>query len=138
MAENTATLYGKQLADSKFTSTLQEKGWFLTTWLYRLIMRHRTISKATLTALVASVDPALALKAPGYIDWLTDVTDPMPGECMSQLGWDSMGLAVPDFLEGWDGDLDWDDVTDLIDGSSDFRDFLVAFVRLFVDCPGLL
>lgn len=40
VAEQTATDYGKTIADAKFTATEHEKRWYLFSQLFRLIMRN--------------------------------------------------------------------------------------------------
>jgi hypothetical protein len=62
-----------QKADAKFQRSPRERNWFWTTQLFRLIMRHRFT--------------ALTLLPEAFVNWLTDVTNIKPGDCVSEAGW---------------------------------------------------
>lgn len=96
-------------------------------------MRNRATCEHLINLLVLR-NPKLLSAAESRIDWLTDVTNPKSGECMSQLAWDSSGLVDPAFLNLFDGDPSLEDLKDLVDGPVDNINFFLTLFMLPWSC----
>ncbi|KAJ4334384.1 hypothetical protein N0V87_006928 [Didymella glomerata] len=90
VAEQTATDYGKTVADKRFMATEHEKRWYLFSQLFRVIMRNHneTVDVCRVAALANPLTWAFAPKCDDLIDWLTDITDIEPTLCLSKAVWD--------------------------------------------------
>ncbi|KAH6637826.1 hypothetical protein C7974DRAFT_470670 [Boeremia exigua] len=89
-AEQTATDYGKKIADARFAASEQEKRWYLFSQLFRIIMRNHkeTIDVCRVAALANPLTWAFAPKCDDLIKWLTNITDVEPTLCLSKTVWD--------------------------------------------------
>ncbi|MCJ1365991.1 hypothetical protein MMC16_005116 [Acarospora aff. strigata] len=79
-AEQASTEYAVARADAKFQRSARERNWYWTTQLFRWIMRNR--GKA-----ITALRFVLFTKADDFVNWLTNIADAKPAECMSETGW---------------------------------------------------
>lgn len=97
-------------------------------------MRNRALTRKIINLLALRFQ-GIANLADDRIDWLTDVTNPKPGECMSQLGWDFAGALDPNFFNALDGEISWEDLKESILDLPDVAEFFYTLIMLGYNCP---
>ncbi|KAF2820280.1 hypothetical protein CC86DRAFT_387318 [Ophiobolus disseminans] len=94
ISEEKSTGYGKQLADAKFSASGRESLWYMSTQVFRWIMRNKGLSVAAIRGVItvnAVTNPSLLAFLPlvdDLVDWFTDITDIKPTLCFSKAVWD--------------------------------------------------
>lgn len=100
IAEQRATEYGAARADAKFRRPSRVNNWFQFTQLFRFIMRNRRLTilglKAATLSNLATSDAIWV-----FINWMTDVTDVQPGECITEVAWFFTGQAKGGGADRW-------------------------------------
>lgn len=89
-AEESATEYGRRRGDAAASPpSNQTLRWFKFTQLFRAIMRGRAAFRAAFLA-VAPLGIGTLLQAviDAFLDWLTDITNPLPTLCGSKAAWE--------------------------------------------------